>query len=90
MAVLITTAGGKDENFHDGEEELHSYAVTGAGVLRVLMQQPGGAWFVLFDYSPAGWVKVQGTRYLGTDLELLNGADGSTKTMAEAAKTAVP
>lgn len=79
MAVLVTGLNESKRHFDDDEDGLHSYAVTDAGVLRVLLKQPDGDWLVLFEFSPSGWVDVQGTRYLGSKLDKMPGADGSTQ-----------
>jgi hypothetical protein len=78
MAVTVTIVDGSESVFHDDEAEFHSYAVNEAGVLRVLKKQQKKDWFVRYEYSPAGWLGVTGTRYLGTKIARMDGEDGST------------
>jgi hypothetical protein len=87
MAVAIQLENG-ETNFHDGEEGLHCYTVSDAGVLRVI-RQTVNEWTVLFEYSPAGWLAVQGTRYMGHKLDKMAGADGTRKESSGAATATI-
>ena len=75
MTVEIVWAGGGSQEFLDDDERKYAYAVTDAGVLRILSTDGKGLWVVASEHSPHAWVDVAGTRYHHTT-ENLAGRDG--------------
>jgi hypothetical protein len=88
MSVHLTLANDLQIHYLDDDEGLRSYAVTDAGVLRVMTQSVHD-WTVIAEYSPAGWLDVNGLRYVGSRLDGKPGIEGATKELPPESKPMV-
>ncbi|MEJ1113841.1 hypothetical protein WBN73_05510 [Paenarthrobacter sp. CCNWLY172] len=74
MSVMVLFGNGGEAEFVDkGSVEYH-YLLSAAGVLSVV-ENDNDTWRVVTEYSPAGWVNVNGTRRT-VPLAGLPGSDG--------------
>lgn len=62
MSVLIKTADGREMRYQDHDGRRFSYKTTDAGVLRVVSLKDGRQ-TLHCEYSPAGWLFVEGERF---------------------------
>lgn len=63
MGVLVEMSDGKKDSFVDMEGEYERAFRIQDGVLFIMNKPAGQPWGVLWEYSPAGYKRVQGKRY---------------------------
>jgi hypothetical protein len=81
VPVYLVKAGTSETlHMEDGELAKFSYAVSPAGVLRILSADPTELkWSVIKEYSPQGWTEVNGTRHTGDIVDKLPGSAGKAE-----------
>ncbi|SDL41436.1 hypothetical protein [Arthrobacter sp. ok362] len=72
-SVIVGFSDGRNE-VYEHETDQYAYKVLASGVL-LLLKFEDPTWTVLFEFSPAAWFEVQGTRFVG-ETERLEGFFG--------------
>lgn len=75
MTVRVATSDGK-KFIYDENGPASAYFVRDSGVLQILVLGADNKWKIVAEFAPAGWLKIEGTRFTASTVGL-DGSDGS-------------